>query len=239
MAMLKVRLPFDGNQRLTQGFGERPEVYKDLGLPGHNGIDWGLVVGTPILAVDSGRVIMTDNSPDGFGLHVKLQHSWGQSLYAHLSQFKAELNKNVNVGDAVGLSGNTGFSTGPHLHFGMRVDPYSQADGWNGYTNPQRFLDWPDSGTSPDSTELEQRLTEARQALAEFEESFTFERQELTQQADLWQEAIADLVRRYMPGQMPGNIDVLTTLEALIQSWSTELEQLRSEKIASFFAPRD
>lgn len=239
MATPKVRLPFDGNQRLTQGFGERPEVYKDLDLPGHNGIDWGVVVGTPILAVDSGKVILRKDDPTGFGLHIKLQHSWGQSLYAHLSQFKAELNQSVKVGAVVGLSGNTGFSSGPHLHFGMRVEPYSQTDGWNGYTNPQRFLDWPDAGTPTDSTELEQRLAEAKQALAEFENSYTFERQELTQQADLWQEAITDLVRQYMPGQMPGNIDVLTTLEALIQSWSTELEQLRREKIASFFAPRD
>ena len=51
MANPKVRLPFDGNQRLTQGFGERPEVYRArFGLPGHNGIDWGMPIGVPILA---------------------------------------------------------------------------------------------------------------------------------------------------------------------------------------------
>lgn len=236
MADLKVRLPFDGNYRLTQGFGERPEVYKKLDLPGHNGIDWGIPLGTPILAVDDGTVVLAKDDPKGFGLHVKLDHRWGQSLYAHFSRIDVKLNQSVSSGGQLGLSGSTGFSSGPHLHFGMRVKPYSQADGWNGYTNPQRFLDWP---AGADAADLERRLAEAKQALAEVQESFNFERQELTQQADLWQESIVTLVQRYMPGQMPGNVDVLTTLEALIQSWSTELEQLRREKIASFFAPRD
>ena len=91
MANPKVRLPFDGNQRLTQGFGERPEVYRArFGLPGHNGIGWGMPIGTPIVAVDDGKVIVRITSATGFGRYIKLQHNWGQSLYAHLSQFEVE-----------------------------------------------------------------------------------------------------------------------------------------------------
>ncbi|MCO6450703.1 MAG: peptidoglycan DD-metalloendopeptidase family protein [Caldilineales bacterium] len=239
MATLKVRLPFDGFQRLTQGFGERPEVYRALGLPGHNGIDWGMVVGTPILAVDNGKVVLVDNSPDGFGLHIKLSHSWGESLYAHLDRIDMKLNQTAKVGQRVGLSGNTGFSSGPHLHFGMRVSPYNTGDGWNGYTNPQRYLDWPDAGDGSSASELEKRLADLRKELEDVQGGFVFERQELFQQADLWRVAVTEVLRRHMPGQLPNDADVLATLDALMDAWAAELEQTRSRSIAGVFGPEN
>lgn len=239
MADPKFPLPFEGNYRLTQGFGERPSVYKSLGLPGHNGIDWSMPVGVPILAVASGKVVLLDNDPEGFGLHVKLEHSWGQSLYAHLSRIDVKMDQQVKAGARLALSGNTGFSSGAHLHFGVRVNPYDTGDGWYGYTNPQRFLNWPEAGAPADANtaELERQLNEARQQVEELQGAFTFERQELRQQADLWREEVTQLLRQYMPGQLPINSDVLATLSALMQSWSQEIEQLRSNQIASLFAP--
>lgn len=232
----RFRLPFDGDRPLTQGFGERPGVYKRLGLPGHNGIDWSLPVGVPILAVAAGKVVLVDDSPDGFGLHVKLEHSWGQSLYAHLSRIDVKLEDEVKTGQRLALSGNTGFSSGPHLHFGVRVNPYDAQDGWHGYTNPQRFLNWPAAG-SADTAGLQAQLAQARAALQDLEGAILFERQELTQQVDLWREEVTALLRRHMPGQLPANADVLATLATLMQSWASEIEQARNEHLAAFFAP--
>lgn len=236
MADPRVPLPFSGTHRLTQGFGENPSIYAKLGLPGHNGIDWGMPVGTPILAVDSGKVIVKTEDEQGFGRYIKLQHDWGQSLYAHLSEFKVNKNKNVSQGDVIGLSGNTGFSTGPHLHFGMRVKPYKTDDGWNGYTNPQRFLIWPTEPASDTQLqEVRQRLQEAQQALTDAQASFAFERGELLEQADLWREAVSTLLQRYIPGELPLDTDILATLEALMNSWSQELDIRRHNEIDRYF----
>ncbi|NOX63320.1 MAG: peptidoglycan DD-metalloendopeptidase family protein [Chloroflexi bacterium] len=223
MPSLKLRLPFDGSHRLTQGFGERPEVYKRLGLPGHNGLDWSMPEGTPIKAVDGGKVVLVKDAPDGFGLHVKLEHKWGQSLYAHLSRIDVKLNQKVRKSQKIALSGNSGFSSGPHLHFGLRVNPYKTNDGWNGYTNPQRYLIWPEAGDEDRAAELEKQLAELKQELEDLQGQMEFERQELTQQADLWREAVTALVQRYLPGQLPADADVLATLEALMESWYEQL----------------
>lgn len=236
MADPLVRLPFDDSHRLTQGFGENPSVYAQFGIPGHNGIDWSLSQGTPVLAVDAGKVIAKTEDKPGFGQYIKLQHSWGQTLYAHLSGFKIKKNQNVQAGQVIGLSGNTGFSTGPHLHFGMRVNPYSTADGWNGYTNPQRFLIWPGENTADAQLQkLQQRLQQVQQALQDAQGSFEFERTELHQTADLWREGVQDLLKQYLPGELPPDADVLAMLTALIESWAQELDVRRRAEIDRYF----
>ena len=256
MTTPKVRLPFDDSQRLTQGFGERPEVYRArFGLPGHNGIDWGLLIGTPILAVDAGKVIVRHTSATGFGRYIKLQHSWGQSLYAHLSEFKVAVGDMVECGQMVGLSGNSGFSTGPHLHFGMRVSPYSKGDGWYGYTNPHRFVEWlpkkegavkekeegkeeePSVATAPAQTLL---LTHLEEELINTQKVFAFELQEYKQQADVWQESVMKILMQHMPGELPPSADVLASLEMLMEAWNQELDQQRSAAISTIFdSPSD
>ena len=243
MTTPKVRLPFDDSHRLTQGFGERPEVYrKRFGLPGHNGIDWGLLIGTPILAVDAGKVIVRHTSATGFGRYIKLQHSWGQSLYAHLSEFQVEVGDEVERGQRLGLSGNSGFSTGPHLHFGLRINPYNKSDGWYGYTNPHRFLEWlPKEKAEAEETAIATAspepvsLAQLEQKLVDMQQAYTFELQELKQQADLWQEVVMRLLMQHMPGELPPSADVLTSLETLMDAWSQELDQQRSAAIATHF----
>ena len=227
---LPVPLPFRGQFRLTQAFGENPKVYRRFGLPGHNGLDWGMPVGTEILAVDDGIVIRIQESPDGFGKHVKLQHCWGQSLYAHLSEFKVVLNQPVERGQVIALSGNTGFSTGPHLHFGMRVKPYDKADGWYGYTNPHRFLRWPAAGpittAAMDDTAVES--LEAR----------VFQLQEARMAGALWEEEALKLLERYLPGQVPEDADLMALLDKLLASWHQELERLRAQALAPWLKPQ-
>jgi hypothetical protein len=135
---------------VTQGWGLRPEFYgryrvDGVPLKGHNGIDYGTPVGSNILAVDRGRVVEVANDVNGYGLYVKLVHDWGESLYAHLSVQLVTVGTTVSPGQIIGKSGNTGNSSGPHLHFGMRVAPFNRKDGWGGYTNPAPYL----SNTAP------------------------------------------------------------------------------------------
>ncbi len=227
---LPVPLPFEGEFRLTQAFGENPFVYRRLGLPGHNGLDWGMPVGQKIHAVDDGVIIRVEERPEGFGKHVKVQHKWGQSLYAHLSAFKVVLNQPVKQGDIIGLSGNTGFSTGPHLHFGMRVKPYNLGDGWYGYTNPQRYLRWPPAGIIATADTAVSATADDIAALA-------FQVQEIRMQEDLREETIMALLQRYLPGELPDDADPMTVLETLLASWANELETLRKQTMAGLFGP--
>lgn len=133
--------PIDQKFRITQKFAERPEAYKRFGLRGHNGLDFGCPVGTPVVAVDDGTVAEVADDPKGYGLYIKLKHVWGESLYAHLSRRVVVAGGTITRGALLGLSGNTGNSTGPHLHFAVRFKPYNRKDGWGGFSDPLPHLE--------------------------------------------------------------------------------------------------
>lgn len=111
---------------LTQYFGNtpfstsNPQVYNGNG---HNGIDFGASTGTPLEAALSGRVVEVGNTDQwpgcySYGKWVLIEHPNGlSSLYAHLSGFAVSTGEQVSTGQVIGYSGNTGYSTGPHLHF--------------------------------------------------------------------------------------------------------------------------
>jgi hypothetical protein len=130
---------------IAQLWGENPDFYRQFsygGVPlqGHNGIDFLTPVGTEIFSVDAGTVIQVDFDPTGFGNYVMVRHPWGQSIYAHLEQVAVREGQVVGRGAFLGLSGNTGASTGPHLHFAIRIDPFNVADGWGGFSDPLPYL---------------------------------------------------------------------------------------------------
>lgn len=113
--------------RISSGFGIRPDPF--TGVPKfHNGIDIPGDVGTPVYAALGGRVVQTGTHPI-YGKYVILSHPDGfQTLYAHLSRIRVEKGAYVSQGGRLGDVGNTGYSTGPHLHFsifkyGKAVDP--------------------------------------------------------------------------------------------------------------------
>lgn len=124
---------------VSQNFGDNPQDYERFGLAGHNGIDFGVPTGTPIVAVDDGQVVEVLDDPTGYGKYIKLRHVWGESLYAHLS-VQNLLGGHVSRGGIIGRSGNTGNSTGPHLHFAMRVYPYKRGKPFNGFSDPAPYL---------------------------------------------------------------------------------------------------
>lgn len=127
--------------KVSQKFGVNPAAYAQFNLLGHNGVDYAVPVGTPVFSLDNGIAVEIGNDTGGYGLYVKVAHSWGESLYAHLSQQVVVRNQQVASGQQIGVSGNTGNSTGPHLHFGVRINPNLRDDGWNGHSDPQPFID--------------------------------------------------------------------------------------------------
>ncbi|HEY9583575.1 MAG TPA: peptidoglycan DD-metalloendopeptidase family protein [Candidatus Paceibacterota bacterium] len=157
-----LRWPLD-NVRITQYFGntafatQNPQVYK--GTSGeHNGIDLGAAIGTQVRAAASGVVtnVITTNIIQGcgYGKWIMIKHPTGIStLYAHLSLPSVSVGDVVATGQTIGYSGNTGYATGPHLHFGVYVTqafqtkasvscpgviiPYAPL---NGYLNPLSYL---------------------------------------------------------------------------------------------------
>ncbi len=89
--------------------------------PGHLAIDIATASGDPIYATDSGLVVYAGPIGGGYGNMVMIDHGNGyQSLYAHLTTWKANCGQSVYQGQLIGLAGSTGNSTGPHLHFEVR-----------------------------------------------------------------------------------------------------------------------
>lgn len=88
----------------------------------HPGIDIAARKGTVVRAADSGFVVAAGWSPVGYGYHIVVDHGNGiQTLYAHLSRFAVRAGDTVSRGQLIGYVGSTGNSTGPHLHFEVRV----------------------------------------------------------------------------------------------------------------------
>ena len=109
--------PVNVKYRLGDGFVFRP-VHPVLGIPQwHYGQDFEVPVGTEVYATGDGKVIESGRS-GGFGNCVVIEHGYGlHSTYGHLSEIKVPLGMNVKRGDLIGLSGNSGTSSGAHLHY--------------------------------------------------------------------------------------------------------------------------
>lgn len=135
---------------ITQGFGQNPNIYKQFGLKGHNGIDFRTrhilspLGKVEVLASKSGTIIEVGNQGNsGYGKFIRIKHFKDeQTVYGHLSRQDVKVGQKVKEGQIIGLTGNTGFSTGPHLHWGFR--PYNwktlTSNGFSGYVDPMQFI---------------------------------------------------------------------------------------------------
>ncbi|MCB9672297.1 MAG: M23 family metallopeptidase [Alphaproteobacteria bacterium] len=120
--VLDLRWPVDDDVRISSPFGYRIHpVLKTKKL--HNGVDLPVPIGTPLHAAQSGEVIKAGEDSVS-GKFVILQHAGGISTaYCHMSElFGKSAGDRVSKGETIGKSGNTGRSTGPHLHFILRLD---------------------------------------------------------------------------------------------------------------------
>jgi murein DD-endopeptidase MepM/ murein hydrolase activator NlpD len=118
--------------RISSGFGLRRNPF-GRGYEFHNGLDFPGPIGTPIQATAPGVIEKAEWSR-GYGYHVVVNHGYGyRTLYAHLSETNVSQGDQVEKGHVVGYLGNTGRSTGPHLHYAVyqgnqMVDPKDYLD---------------------------------------------------------------------------------------------------------------
>jgi murein DD-endopeptidase MepM/ murein hydrolase activator NlpD len=125
--------------RVSQWFGTNPEAYARFGLAGHNGIDYAVISGTPVRAAHDGVLRIAAVDPSGYGLYCVVDGEKFSTLYAHLAGVIAAEGE-VRAGQPIAVSGNTGNSTGPHLHFGLKVTGLRNP-AYRNYIDPAPFRD--------------------------------------------------------------------------------------------------
>ena len=131
-------MPIKGNY-VTSHYGYRPQFGRT-----HKGIDLRAAVGDTVYSAFSGRVRLTRFERGGYGFYVIVRHENGlETVYGHLSRFLVKPDQYVKAGQPIALSGNTGRSTGPHLHFETRFMGYA--------INPEAIFDFANRCTHTDS----------------------------------------------------------------------------------------
>ena len=131
-------MPIKGNY-VTSHYGYRPQFGRT-----HKGIDLRSAIGDTVYSAFSGRVRLTRFERGGYGFYVIVRHENGlETVYGHLSRFLVKPDQYVKAGQPIALSGNTGRSTGPHLHFETRFMGYA--------INPEAIFDFANRCTHTDS----------------------------------------------------------------------------------------
>ncbi|MHA2939715.1 peptidoglycan DD-metalloendopeptidase family protein [Vibrio sp. RC27] len=122
------------NAPISSGYGKR--IHPITGkVKIHRGQDFAVNTGTPIYAPADGVIEAARASNKGSGNFLRIQHSYGfTSSYSHLSKFAVKYGDFVSKGDLIGYSGNSGLSSGPHLHYEVRFVGKP--------LNPRPFVDW-------------------------------------------------------------------------------------------------
>ncbi len=131
LASIPVRKPVAGESEIVSGFGVRIDPF--LGRPAmHTGLDFRAEVGDPSQATANGTVMAAGWS-GGYGKLVEIDHGNGLATrYGHMSEIDVKVGQQIKTGQILGKVGNTGRSTGPHLHYETRIDGEAM--------DPQRFL---------------------------------------------------------------------------------------------------
>ncbi len=137
-------LPYEGIYSALLGFGDPlqdsslKDLYRKNKLHGHDGIDFDLSNGTPVLAVDDGVVQLAGRGD--YGVTVVLQHKWGRSYYGHLESTGLVPQQKVLKGEKIGRSGNSGLTSGAYLHFGIKLTQNDPSNGFYGKIDPKPYL---------------------------------------------------------------------------------------------------
>lgn len=137
---------------ITQHFGAMGVDYSQFGLKGHHGIDLVASTGTPVYAPEAGKI---EASANGLNDKYTERFASGETIILigqyehwlmHLSSRLVQAGQFVQAGQLIGYSGNTGFSTGPHLHWGVRPLNPDLNNGYRGFIDPLTVIggnmDW-------------------------------------------------------------------------------------------------
>ncbi|AWH85100.1 peptidase M23 [Flavobacterium album] len=104
-------------RQMASGFGYRSDPFTKI-RKFHAGMDFSARTGTPIFATGDGVIVAADNKMSGYGNRIVIRHGFGyETLYGHMSKFKAKAGQKVKRGDVIGYVGSTGRSEAPHLHY--------------------------------------------------------------------------------------------------------------------------
>lgn len=120
MSSIPLSPVLDEKFKITSGYGARNIKSEPRASKFHAAVDFGAPIGTPIYAPADGyvEVIRPSNSNVGNGNFIRIDHSYGfATSYSHLDSFNVKSNEFVRKGDIIGFTGETGLSTGPHLHY--------------------------------------------------------------------------------------------------------------------------
>ncbi len=160
----KFTWPAPSSYKITAAFADS-EYRSSVGMI-HTGTDIGVSTGNKVVAMDSGKVVVCKYNYNGYGLYIVIDHGIGDdgykymTLYGHLSSTNVKVGQVVTRGEQIALSGNSGFSTGPHLHFEIdkakngtmwSVDPMTYFSGSNApfmYLSYGKYISYPFSNIS-------------------------------------------------------------------------------------------
>ena len=127
---------------ITQAWGVNADIYARFGLKGHNGVDYRIfdddgnrATYGKSFAPHDGKIIEAYNDGNGYGWYVKIENDKEGSILGHHKELKAGVGDTVKQGDLIGITDNTGWSTGPHLHWGYYKKPRNKANGYSGTIN--------------------------------------------------------------------------------------------------------
>ena len=127
-------IPLATKMRISSHYGQRIDPVTRTGRF-HEGTDFATGYGKAVLATAAGVVESIFYDRNGYGRVVKIRHDFGfTTLYAHLQSYKVKKGDYVNKGDVIALTGNSGRSTGPHLHYEVRY--------LDKQLNPVQFINW-------------------------------------------------------------------------------------------------
>ncbi len=132
---------------LNQAFGGNPDLYKQFGIKGHNGLDLLATHGQPVYAAHDGTCFPEIDANQGHGVVIRSDEAYEyngeavhfKSIYWHLVQADAvvKTGQKVKAGDLIGYADNTGFSLGDHLHFGLKPQAWNE-ESWTWWNTEQK-----------------------------------------------------------------------------------------------------
>lgn len=146
---------------ITQEWGVNPDVYARFNLKGHNGIDYRVfneagnrATTGPIYAAHGGVVVEALYDANGYGYYLKIENDSEGSIYGHLEKetwSKVKTGSYFDQGDYLCHANNSGFSSGPHLHWGYYPKPRNRGNGYSGTINQLPLIKNDNEGSMPDT----------------------------------------------------------------------------------------